>query len=97
MAPAWNQFNVAISEWKEAPVTGSYCFTYDSVDYCFTSGEEEVGVEILNNASMANLLDHCYTTTLANVVIANRPFSSRRELASTWIESATHWPAGPAT
>ena len=77
-AGGWDTFNVALGEWKETPVdpaTG-HCFTYSNVKYCFTEDEEEMGLDILNNASMAQLKAHCYGTTLANTVLANRPFAS---------------------
>ena len=65
-------------------------------------------MEILNNASMVNLLGHCYTTTLANVILANRPFSSIEDYDNTagvgttslwnllmcYVRSG-HWPPAP--
>ena len=80
----WTEFDVALDAWKHAPVVGDgYSFTYDSVEYRFTTEEELTGLDILNNATHANLTDHCYTTTLANVVIANRPFASIADYDAT--------------
>ena len=76
-AETWGLFNVALTEWKEAPVVGDgYCFDHDSVDYCFTTEEDVLGLQILNEASYSDLTDHCYTSYLANVVLSNRPFDS---------------------
>jgi len=75
---SYTWFDEALVEWKETPVdpgTG-YCFTYNSKEYCFTVDEEETGVDILNNATMTQLKEHCYSTSLANTVISNRPYSS---------------------
>ena len=74
---SWNTFNSAIAAWKETPLAGNgHCFKYKKVDYCFTLEEEDIGVDILNNASIIELKGHCYTTQLANVVIANRPYTT---------------------
>jgi competence ComEA-like helix-hairpin-helix protein len=77
-AGGWNLFNIALAEWKETPVlppTG-YCFTYSNVEYCFNEEEEASALDILNTADMGQLKDHCYTTTMANVILAKRPFAS---------------------
>ena len=77
-AGGWDLFNVALNEWKETPVDPAlgHCFASGGVEYCFTEGEEETGLDIVNNASMAQLKAHCYTTTTANTTLANRPFAS---------------------
>lgn len=81
---AWNWFNIALNEWNEVSQGScAYAFTHETGDYCFTAEEEAVGVEILNNADFVNLTGHCYTTTLANIVIANRPYSSIAQYDAT--------------
>ena len=77
-AGGWDLFNVALAQWKEVPVdpvTG-YCFMHDNVEYCFSQDEEVLGLDILNTATMTQLKTHCYTTTTANTILANRPFAS---------------------
>ncbi|MBW1809386.1 MAG: lamin tail domain-containing protein [Deltaproteobacteria bacterium] len=85
MTTDWNLFNQALAAWRQDPgPVGDYCFTYDYTDYCFTAEEEVSGVEILNNASFSQLSEHCYSTTLANTVLANRPFASIDEYDATY-------------
>ena len=78
IAAAYALFNQALSEWLEAPVEPEigYCFTYSGSNYCFSTDEEETGLDILNNATFGQLKSHCYTTSLASKVVANRPFAS---------------------
>ena len=74
---SWATFNSAINAWNDTPLVGDgYCFKYKKVDYCFSLEEEDIGVDILNNASIVELKGHCYTTQLANVLIKNRPHVS---------------------
>lgn len=78
IAAAYALFNQTLAAWKQAPPdsgTGT-CFIYPPTEYCFTTDEEEMGIDILNTASHAQLTDHCYTTSLASTVIANRPFAT---------------------
>ncbi|MFH1529223.1 MAG: lamin tail domain-containing protein [Pseudomonadota bacterium] len=78
IAAAYALFNQTLAAWKQAPPdpgTGT-CFTYSSTEYCFTTEEEETGLDILNNATLSQLKEHCYTTSLASTVLANRPFGS---------------------
>jgi competence ComEA-like helix-hairpin-helix protein len=75
--PDWVLFNQAVAEWRNVANQGDgYCFDHDSVEYCFTTAEETTGLDILNNATFTQLTAHCYTNSLANVILANRPFTS---------------------
>ena len=76
-AVSWTLFNQALAEWKQMPQnTEGYCFTYDSARYCFSPAEEATGVQILNSATFTQLKNHCYATSLANIVLANRPYTT---------------------
>ncbi len=76
-AQDWAAFNAALAGWRQDPgPVGDYCFTYDYTDYCFSAEEEVLGVDILNNATYEQLTDHCYSSSLANTVLANRPYAS---------------------
>jgi serine protease len=78
IAAAYALFNQALTEWLETPEEPEigYCFTYSGSDYCFSTEQEETGLDIINNATFGQLKEHCYTTSLASTVVANRPFAS---------------------
>mgnify|MGYP006948915121 CR=1 FL=1 len=85
MTTDWNLFNQALAAWRQDPdPSGSYCFDLDGQEYCFSAEEEAMGVEILNEATYAQLTEHCYSSTLANSVLANRPFASIAEYDATY-------------
>ncbi len=90
MTTDWNLFNQALAAWRQDPgETGSYCFELDAQQYCFTAEEETMGVEILNLASYGQLTDHCYSSTLANTVLANRSYASIAAYDATYGIGAT--------
>ncbi len=77
MVTDWNLFDTALAAWRNAPSPGGgYCFWHNTVEYCFTPAEEVSGVDILNNATYTQLTSHCFTTTLANVILSGRPYAS---------------------
>ncbi len=77
MTADWTLFDTALAAWKNDPNPGGgYCFWHDTVEYCFTPAEEVTGLAILNNATQTQLTSHCFTTTMANTMLANRPFAS---------------------
>jgi len=77
MLDDWASFNQALAAYRQDPgPTGDVCFTYDYSEYCFTVEEELLGLEILNGAGYEQLTDHCYSSTLANTVLNNRPFAN---------------------
>ncbi len=78
MAADWKLFNQALAAWKKAPPDQGkgHCFTYKSTKHCFTVDEEKTGLDVLNKATMTQLKSHCYSTTLAGIVIANRPHAT---------------------
>ena len=85
MQDEWAMFNQAISAWRQDPgPQGDYCFTYDYTDHCFTAEEEILAVGILNDASYQQLVDHCYSSTLANILVSNRPYASVDEYDATY-------------
>jgi competence ComEA-like helix-hairpin-helix protein len=77
MVTDWNLFDTALAAWRNDPSPGGgYCFWHNTVEYCFTPAEEASGVDILNNATYTQLTSHCFTTTLANVMLSGRPYAS---------------------